>query len=829
MIVEQAIFGEVKGGHALRAASGDPAAAAELTPRLDLPDTAPPGVDGSPFVLGFPHRDCFVFARTFRDTKAARAGMVLSHALIVPIEDIVFAPDLRPLFDRLIVEANAPSDLLTLDLDLGEEVPPAVADLPAAAAALSTRAAGPVVRLGNHGFDDLVVSLWGRLWPAMRRSFAFRLSFGPADLIEMPQPALVCTPPGLIARWRGHRLLEASDSKPASLAAAMLGGHSAGDTLRSFADQIGAELTSFSDLPLLEQAYRLAVLEPDTIGNTVAAVRLAERLSPNSTSGATDKAHLLKRLVLHLESATADDVLPLRNLVLRGFKQAERLWAGLDSWAAKNAFPAAQDVSFRSLIADAMEASGSTEDWRKAMLGGLSAAARAQGTAFASAFWRWAEADPAIVGPLWKLVEANKGLEDRLVNVAPQKLKREAAQPILERAREERLYRLHGATASAAYCPGDALRLQVAVEPPPAADGVRLALRNATPREVVACAVDIADPRVIHLAAQSVTKTPALLADVDLSSEAARAVWSTSLDHNLNAWRGPADPRAAFDAILVDLLDGQPVAPELVNRLSLTPLADLTNFVRRAELWSKLTGATRDALIRATARGWLDKAAAGASASASRLEVELQNAVLSDRKLGELLDQLAGARVGAAVQVVAALPTFDQYRFRTWLRTTANRTRFIPPGDSEAIGRLTQERLWRYVVDDLMQMLRSGREDVRPALRACVSMLGKLERWRYGLSPISPAEKWESLESLAAELYPTGPDHDGLWERAGGYNADLSRTGNGRARWRDALNQIRRGGKGPRIDKLLREMQHDYTANASLHFLAEDYEFGGPR
>ncbi|WBB56032.1 effector-associated domain EAD1-containing protein [Verrucosispora sp. WMMD573] len=826
MIVEQAIFGEVKGGHAVKAASGDPMLAAELAPRLDLPDTVPPGVDWSPFVSGFAHRHHFVVARTFMDVRAARAGMVLSHALIVPIEDVVHAPDLRPLFDRLIVEANAPSDLPALNLDLGHEVPPPSADLPAAAAALSTREAGPVVRLGNHGFDELVISLWGRLLPAMRRRFAFRLSFGPGDLVETPQPALVCTPPSLIGRWRGQRLIEAQYPKVPTLAAAMLSGSSEGEALRSFTDRIGAELTSFSDLSLLEEAYRLTVLKPDTIANTVAAVRLVGRLSPTTAHGADDKASLMGRLTSHLGNATADDVLPLRNLALRGFDQAERVWAELENWAARNSFPAAQDPAFMLVIADAMEASESTEDWRTAVLGGLSRSARAQGAAFVTAFWRWAEADPAIVKLLWKVVEADTGLEDRLVSVAPQRLKCDAARPILEHARQEHLYRLHGATASAAYDPAEAVRLQVAVEPPPAAaDGVRLALSKATPREVLVCAAKVVDPRVIQLAAEQVAQTPTLLADEDLSREAARLVWSTALDLNMDAWRGPADPRSAFDAVLVDVLDSRPAPPQLVERLSRTPLADLTGFARRPELWSTLTGTTRDALIRATARGWLDNAAANRATPG--LEPEIQAAILSDHKLDALLDQFADGRVGAAIQIMLALPAFDEHRFCAWLRLVANHSRPIPPTDAEAIGRLTQERRWRHATDELLRMLRNRREDIRPALRACVSMLGPLDRWWHKLSPISPAEKWESLETLAAELFETGPDHDNLWARAGGHNADLQQFGNGRARWRDALSRIRRGGKGPRVDKLLREMLTEFPSNASLRFMADDKEFGG--
>ena len=55
----------------------------------------------------------------------------------------------------------------------------------------------------------------------------------------------------------------------------------------------------------------------------------------------------------------------------------------------------------------------------------------------------------------------------------------------------------------------------------------------------------------------------------------------------------------------------------------------------------------------------------------------------------------------------------------------------------------------------------------------------------YGLAPVSESEMWEAFRDLAAELYPGGPDEDGLWERAGGDDADLATHGNGRSRWQE--------------------------------------------
>jgi hypothetical protein len=84
------------------------------------------------------------------------------------------------------------------------------------------------------------------------------------------------------------------------------------------------------------------------------------------------------------------------------------------------------------------------------------------------------------------------------------------------------------------------------------------------------------------------------------------------------------------------------------------------------------------------------------------------------------------------------------------------------------------------------------------------------------------------LEDLAAELYPTGPNHDELWDRAGGRDADLQTYGSGQSRWRNAIAQIRRG-KGPRLGRLIGEMRRDFPSNDQVGFLANDPEFGGSR
>lgn len=114
---------------------------------------------------------------------------------------------------------------------------------------------------------------------------------------------------------------------------------------------------------------------------------------------------------------------------------------------------------------------------------------------------------------------------------------------------------------------------------------------------------------------------------------------------------------------------------------------------------------------------------------------------------------------------------------------------------------------------------------MKPALRVCHDMIGIFTRWTLDLSLVSYDDKWRVLEDLAAELYPNGPDHNEVWDRAGGRDADLQSFGSGRSRWRDAITQMRRG-RGPRPARLLDEMRQDFPFNDEVRHLASDPDLG---
>ena len=822
--IEQALYGDYHGGHALLASSGDEAVSKGIVQRLDLPDTAPPGVEWSPFLRGFPYGDKYVLSRTFQDTRASRGGMVFSHALLAPRDGIAETKDLEPLLRLLASSDRQRPDAKTLHVACSEVRVPPANDLIDTAEALGGNGRLPAVRLGHIGFDDLVIALWAHLLPGIRREFAFRLSFDPRDLIEEPKPTLVCTPPGMAGRWSGYQVIRSAKCRePSSLAAAILTGHGKADPVIEFMHEMGVKPASFSELRLVEQAYRLDISEP-TLERRVGVIRLIQKLSPDSDAGKIGKDRLVRRLCDVLSAARAGAVLLLRNVGLTAYPSPNPLWKALEGWVAANSYAQDQDVEMLSVLEDATTSDAAVQEWRDAIRNGLATAARSARSCFPRAFWRWLEVRPEVVTALFPHVPPEAGTEERLASATPRDLDPTAAEKLRTLALSREWFRLHGAVLSASCSTSDSARRQVAVDTSFSfLEGLRFALRRAEPEELVECALEIEDPRMPRFAGEAAAKAPDILADVDFTATRAQAIWREALAVDPEAWRGPADPAAALHSILDGLLDGEETDQILIERLSDSPVADLGKYPRRSEIWSRTRNVARDHLLLATASGWVRQAAS--SKVPFFPEDEMQAAILESDELEQTLDALIPNRIGAAVGIIAALSRYDERQFLRLLRESTSRTTSLAVPDAEAIGRLVSERRWADVAADLIRQFKSGRRDLKSALRTCCDMLDSWDRFLFGLAPVSASDKWQKFYELAVELYPSGPDEDELWERAGGDDADLSTGSNGRTRWRRAVRNIRNG-KGPTRFALLAAMMSDYPNNERIRYLAESRVFG---
>lgn len=829
MLVEQAIYGEIPGrGHGLRASSPNASIAVSIASKLDLPDAVPPGVHAwSPFVRGFPIDNHYVLARTFLDSSASRGGMVLTHALIANLNEMCEVRSLA-IFLRQLAPAvtQVPTSPAALELDIVGSVRAPAADLIGTANALTDQGLSPVVRLGVEGFEHLVDSLWSHLWPTLRRTFAFRLSFGPNDLVEHPMPALVCSPESLQGRWTKHRIIKPDDQTPASESARVLCGQRDVRPILGLAKNLGLEIHTLKELSRLERLHGL-LSGGESFEHLLAAIRLTDGLSNNPNTGADIKEKLIGRFTALIPRIGCKQLLLMRNLALSSFSNTRHLWMAVEHLVSRLKFAQEGDGDLIEIISASVDEDVALLPWRAAVTTGLSTAARRDESAISEAIWRWAETSQAAFSAIVKTIPADAAIEQRLAQKVPRKLHIANYGTLLSPLLEKGWLTAYGAVLASTTLPLDAADQQLKVDKDPNhGAGLRSALRYASLPEVLECTLTYKDPRLVEWCADLAAGHPQILSNIRGNDITEQKVWGAAIGKNFAVWSAPADAIGVRDTVMTQFANGLTTDIGLLEALIHTPLADLNTIPERARLWSVLPASLRGQYLQATATGWLDTAARGTLVTLA--ETELEQAILSISGLKSLFER-SPVTVALLLSIVNALPSFREEIFITWLTCLLRDVPVLSHTDSEQLGTLVASRHWKHAAQYLADRLADHRQDLMPGLRQCADLLNFYTRWLCGISKPTSAEKWTAFEREACELYPSGPDSNELWSRAGGKNFDLSGLSqSGASRWHIALNSIRSGGR-PTPRELIAVMCHDFPSNEKLRLYANDRDIVGWR
>jgi hypothetical protein len=815
MKLETAIYGEVNNGHALRAASGDVDFARSISGRFDLPSNPPPGVAWSPAISGFAAQGRYVLARTFLDADAPRGNMVVAHALFASLDDIQDFRALGRIMAKLAPSADQIPAPSRVELDDGDD-PTEAPELQQFAALLTDRSKKPIVRLGADGVENLVSSLWRNLWPAMRRAFAFRLSFAPDDLVDNPLPALVYSPPSLAVRWRAHPILGQTAIASDTLASKILSGDADSAPIVQFASSIGHIDTTLASFTRLVQAEMLLSQGP-SFDALAAGMRLVNLLSPNADKGKTAKAELVQSLAHAIASARADQIMLLRNLSLPGFASLQPIWHEIGHWMETRSL--AGDGQYGELLPIVVARNDAKEailDWRVAIKkGGLALAAR-QPRKFAAAFWGWLAQSPPVLAAILEITPVDSNTEASLLALIPKQIAFETAD-LLSALVSRGWLALHGATLAASIGAANAVRAQLKVDKNASySDGLKAALARAKPAERLSIAAANDDGRLDAIAGAEIVADSKLARTLDYTLVATQRIWTSALALDPASWRAPNNPQAARRTILDAFLADVQIFEPIIAAFARTPLADLSDYAGRGELWVRLDNPAP--FLDATAEGWLVRAATG---SADALDPRLELVVLQSRHL----DQCLARSWPESLNVVASLERLAEDRALRWFYDQTVMTFGSTYQQAELLGHIILARNWVTLLNKVRDCAYSHRE-LQTTLRVCASMFSAWSRWLMSLSSISIDDKWNSFAGIAAELYPSGPDQRDLWERAGGRNSDLLSRTTGAENWRHALRIVRRG-DGPVASKVLAEMQKDFKGNPDLRFIAADWDIVG--
>ena len=360
--------------------------ARSLAHHLDLPGQLPPGVQLESYVSGFPYGNRYVFARTSWDPRAARQGMVFSHALVAEAESISSLPDVVSVFDRLKairpVSFNPSKTVITLTNNRPTSYPSSeLCDL------LTTLSDGPAIIVGPSILEESIVALWPRLLPSMRSELRFRMSFGPEEA-DISRMHIVAVPTITATRWPEGRVAAAlgADQQEAHTAGGrFLTGKFERD-LPKFLAGLSIECTSFKKLDLCCRALELSINEED-FSKALTGLRLIGILQPAPEKGRAVKAACLDRVAMLPGPKSVSDFLSIRNLDLSPFAERRRFKVHLTT-----SFTGLLECDFSTdallpVVESAFNPAQATEDWREAIGAALSNLSPLAANNFAPLIW----------------------------------------------------------------------------------------------------------------------------------------------------------------------------------------------------------------------------------------------------------------------------------------------------------------------------------------------------------------------------------------------------------------------------------------------------------
>jgi len=820
LLVQRAIFGDVKGAHNLIAASAgviEPVLsdlASRYTDRL-LPTEVP----WEPYSCGFPLRGYYVVTRTF-SVKATRSGMVETHAAMIPLNLV----DHCPLGTLLQLLPNEPQSLsgrplsaegvsIASGVDTDLSMPNGYASI----VRLLLEGRVPIW-LGQQGFEDLVIFLWRNLWPEARRELRFRVSAEPNDLIDFPA-TLVCTPKALRANWAEQNFVDqnATELQNPSMCEAYLMAKPEGEQLAGLRVRLNFSPRSIPGLKRLERFARM--LEADTADSIRAAVRLLNVMEPQPDQLQGEKETLLNRLVTKTVDGTEDDVLGLRNLDLAGFATAPKTIQGVI--AAWMRLRIAQGFGGLRVATEIYLADHA---WKQIASIALSEAFEPWASDNASLLWDWWVSEPPLVAPSQVLVPVRGEAESDLLSAVPPAVSKELRVPMLSLSKDRGWNLLHGAVLAAApdLTTAEKLRYQLQAEADLASsDGLTFLIGKLEPAEMFTAALEVRDVRLLDFAGKAAAKTPILMASLNASLPAWRVVWLSYIETGRDVFDGITDPRAAAHAALDAMLAGETIPEQLLVPIAIDQRSDLVSYMRRADLWKALPSSVTQRALRMTAQAWLTQFLADPTFDPVALEDELQEAIITSWRSRPSVATPSGL-VRLWSRFAAALSEND---FLAWVATyNTSFTRL----EATAIGRLVSQQKWTYAAADLVRRLRNGRSDLGVAVHEASPLLSLWDRTYVTVFTYQPAitmdEWWDAWSELSIRLYPRGVEDDNIWEDADGKLSRV-RQGTGQEQWVHALNLLRNGGAGGSmtVEGLLHEMRKDFRGNSDLELLETIY------
>ncbi len=832
MIVHQAIYGDNSGSYALLNTSlADIETAKRVCNVTDLLDRPPTGYLTKSVFRGFAFNDLYIFIKSFPDNDpSVRKGRILSHTLIVDQIDLHTLNNLNDLFSHFLSAPDKDLELNPFILEDRNAVSSQITYHPSREAAAINALLyhsdykNTLIWVGEEGYLSFITQIWSHLHGNLREKMKLGVGFNPQK-VDTQKLNILYVMEEYEIKWKDSNcFIVGKDDLGtlASMSSLLLAGYTKkSKPLNDFIKTFGivpTEIEAFSYLETGINTYMNLSSSTD-FNRLIVLCDLISKYSPDPKVAKTEKNKLITQVISRIELASGKHILSLKNPDWKGFFNAQQIIGDqITDWVAGSLFNSSDDDSITSTIANAFNPENKVQWWKKVFLDGLITALEKWKSSYAVVVWNWFTENHDLVKMLGRLIPATNQIETDLVNHWPRP-EAELSQYIQAFAKDRTWLILHGLSTLQLYDSEESIRRQLTID----TDSEHFAALNRMgelihDKEFIQLTMRIGESRLIEIAGAKVLRTPSLLDLLDVKNIIWRKIWLKAIKHANNPWCEIKKPTAVLFTLFEEILNGEPVEPELLLVLSNSDYNNLSGFKQRTEVWKYLSGDARNGFLNASTLGCI-KLLDNNDIRIDDLEGEIRNRLTDPIIFKQVIDDQT-INVSTKIHLFEELPSLKENQLIALLYTC-----HLSSVESKWLGKLVYLKYWKKAADAIADKI-AIRGDLKPALIECQSLLGVFRKLSLSFSgylsgTVSTEEWWDALTEQCYTKYSGGPTQMGLWERAGGQNYDLLARGAGREIWVDTIHKMRNRITDVEVQKLLHEMIVDYPVSNELKQLKE--------
>jgi len=723
--IHQAIYGDNQGAYSLLDSSLDNETANSICNVTDLLDRPSSGHLTEAIFRGFALKGYYLFIKTFPDTDpAVRSGRVLSHVLLIKIEDIVICDDLGPIFDNFIHTADKEYKVGIINYISNPD------DRPAKITS-GTRASRVVNELidcdhiawiGEKDYIATLKALWFGFPSTLRHKLNIGAAFDPKKLSK-ELINFVYVFEGNESKWKKSQcslICENHNGSIDSLAAYYLAGDTANTkellaTLQAFSICV----TSLEDIDALIILSNTYLSLPNTeFSSLISLCDLISTYSPAPKKAVNEKIYVLNCLAERIQGASPRELIALKNPNWSGFGDVSLLLGEAFSNRLEHIV---KNSGFHNAISEivvsALSLDTPGEWWVDTVISTLGTAFESWTSVYAQAVWQWILADNRILTKLESYIPESTDVERDLTQAwrAPCL---ELAIQLQELATKRSWYNLYALSILSYHPAHECIELQLKLD----IDEDHLAaletiVSKIDDVEFLSIALGSTDYRLIKLAAHKVCKHPSLLEQFDDSNVNWLGICTESISLGIDVLQHISSPETLTYKLFDQVIDGVTLNENVFSLLSKSKFNDLSTYPQRALIWRHFDADSKNSFLIPTAIGCI-KLVDKKVTTLTSLESEITNIINDNSFMKQVVPNVL-------ISLSMKIDLFKRFR-----KIGEDNCCFLIEQckfsitDSKSLGMHILDRKWRKAAQLCKDLNKSqGRSDLQVAAKLCAPLL----------------------------------------------------------------------------------------------------------